>query len=232
MDAWAFAGCDRPSGHVGRANRALRCSCPVSPLLPVTHHHEHCSRCMGFPLGSRYAAGIDPFAPTAACSCRSRCPSTVAGQAGACADQRAQGRHPTGAAQASAQSLAGMNERAASNASPCGSTRLTHPKGSENFSGGGPQAAGRFKRKCSLTPFCCINNRATTRREGIMPCSVIPSPAGQRRRRTGTRPPHTRISEPDPVLPPAFETSCSDHPPAHPRDPGDERHAQVLHAGP
>ena len=33
-----------------------------------------------------------------------------------------------------------------------------------------------------------------------MPCSVSPSPAGQRRRRTGTRPPHTRISEPDPVL--------------------------------
>ena len=34
-----------------------------------------------------------------------------------------------------------------------------------------------------------------------MLCSVSPSPAGQRRRRTGTRPPHTRISEPDPVLP-------------------------------
>ena len=33
-----------------------------------------------------------------------------------------------------------------------------------------------------------------------MLCSVSPSPAGQRRRRTGTRPPHTRISEPDPVL--------------------------------
>ena len=108
---------------------------------------------MGFPPGSRHAAGIDPFAPTAACSCRSRCPSTVAGQAGACADQRAQGRHPTGAAQASAQSLAGMNERAASNASPCGSTRLSHRKGSENFSGDGPQAAGRFKWKCSLPPF-------------------------------------------------------------------------------
>jgi len=33
-----------------------------------------------------------------------------------------------------------------------------------------------------------------------MPCSVSPSPAGQRSGRPGTRPPHTRISEPDPVL--------------------------------
>lgn len=33
-----------------------------------------------------------------------------------------------------------------------------------------------------------------------MPCSVSPSPAGQRSGRPGTGPPHTRTSEPDPVL--------------------------------
>ena len=33
----------------------------------------------------------------------------------------------------------------------------TTKKGSENFSGGGPQAARRFKRKCSLTPFCRVS---------------------------------------------------------------------------